>query len=86
MSLWIVDGAKIRPTYPECPFKKYDGTGGRCGGDVVPFQSTSSLECGHLIELTDGTQECCDKDVKLMCTVCDESACEECFNGNWKGR
>ena len=85
MSVWIVDGGKIRPTYPECPFKKYDDTGDRCGGDVAPFQGTP-WECGVLIQLVDGTQECCDKDVKLMCEVCGQPACEECMNGNWKGR
>ena len=85
MSTWIVDGGKIRPTYPECPFKAYDGSGSRCGGDVKPFQGMP-WPCGILIQLTDGTEDSCDKDVKLVCDQCGQPACEECMNGNWKGR
>ena len=91
MSTWIIEGGKLRPSYPECSFivnrsAAANRPGHKCGGQTSPI-TFPPWECGTLIERVGGNAtECCNDNVELQCESCAMVACELCMEGKWKDR
>ena len=85
MSVWIVDGDKIRPTIPECPFVLY---GINCRGTmkIIPMSAREDCTIGVVRANGDDQTEECGSSVMFECQTCHTRACDECAQGNWTNR
>lgn len=88
MSVWIIEGGKLRPTFPECPFyyDKSPHADKICRGQTEPI-NFNPWECAILIQRAGGSSaECCNDDIQVQCTECKQVACIPCMSKDWINR